>query len=75
MPATRPSQANTPQVINTLYGEEGVIRSDTWERLPGTYHGSGCTLASAIAATLANGLDMAEAVREAFDPREYSRLR
>ena len=47
---------NTPQVINTLYGEEGVIRSDTWERLPGTYHGSGCTLASAIAATLANGL-------------------
>ena len=60
---------NTPQVINTLYGEEGVIRSDTWERLPGTYHGSGCTLASAIAATLANGLDMAEAVREA---QEYT---
>lgn len=60
---------NTPQVINTLYGEEGVIRTDTWERLPGTYHGSGCTLASAIAATLANGLDMAEAVREA---QEYT---
>ena len=60
---------NTPQVINTLYGEEGVIRTDTWERLPGTYHGSGCTLASAIAATLANGLGMAEAVREA---QEYT---
>lgn len=60
---------NTPQVINTLYGSEGVVRSDTWERLPGSYHGSGCTLASAIAATLANGLDLPEAVRDA---QEYT---
>jgi hydroxymethylpyrimidine/phosphomethylpyrimidine kinase len=60
---------NTPQVINTLYGAQGVIRSDSWQRLPGSYHGSGCTLASAIAATLANGLDVPEAVREA---QEYT---
>ena len=60
---------NTPQVVNTLYGQQGVIRSDSWERLPGSYHGSGCTLASAIAATLANGLDVSEAVREA---QEYT---
>lgn len=60
---------NTPQVINTLYGQQGVIRSDSWERLPGSYHGSGCTLASAIAATLASGLDVPEAVREA---QEYT---
>jgi len=60
---------NTPQVVNTLYGEQGVIRSDSWPRLPGSYHGSGCTLASAIAATLANGLDIPEAVREA---QEYT---
>jgi hydroxymethylpyrimidine/phosphomethylpyrimidine kinase len=58
---------NTPQVVNTLYSEHGVIRSDTWERLPGSYHGSGCTLASAIAANLANGLDIPEAVRDAQD--------
>jgi hydroxymethylpyrimidine/phosphomethylpyrimidine kinase len=56
---------NTPQVVNTLYGSEGVLRSDSWERLPETYHGSGCTLAAAIAATLANGLELAEGVREA----------
>ena len=57
----------TPQVVNTLYGKSGVVRSDSWQRLPGSYHGSGCTLASAIAAMLANGLDLPEAVREAQD--------
>jgi len=60
---------NTPQVINTLYGKSGVVRTDSWPRLPGTFHGSGCTLASAIAAMLANGLDVPEAVREA---QEYT---
>ncbi len=58
---------NSPQVVNSLYGVNGLIRSDAWERLPGSYHGSGCTLASAIAANLANGLDMIEAVRDAQD--------
>jgi hydroxymethylpyrimidine/phosphomethylpyrimidine kinase len=60
---------NTPKVINTLYGENGQVRSDRWERLPGSYHGSGCTLASAIAANLANGLEVADAVRDA---QEYT---
>ncbi len=56
---------HTPSVINTLYGDNGIIRADEWERLTGSYHGSGCTLASAIAAALANGLELSEAVREA----------
>ena len=60
---------NTPKVINSLYGERGLIRADKWPRLPYIYHGSGCTLASAIAALLANGLTMEEAVREA---QEYA---
>ena len=34
-------------------------RATRWQRLPGSYHGSGCTLASAIAAMLANGLALA----------------
>jgi hydroxymethylpyrimidine/phosphomethylpyrimidine kinase len=58
---------NTPQVVNTLYGKGGIVRTDTWPRLPGSFHGSGCTLAAAIAAMLANGLDLPEAVREAQD--------
>lgn len=73
---------NTSQVVNVLYSDATeseaaspaetvieVLRSDAWERLPDSYHGSGCTLASAIAALLANGLDMPEAVREA---QEYT---
>lgn len=60
---------HTPKVINTLYGERGLVRSDSWTRLPGIYHGSGCTLASAIASLLANGLTMEEAVKEA---QEYT---
>jgi len=57
----------TPEVVNTLYAKNGIVRSDTWARLPGSFHGSGCTLASAIAAMLANGLDVPDAVREAQD--------
>lgn len=57
----------TASVVNTLHHRDGVVRSDTWQRLPGSYHGSGCTLASAIAANLARGLDVADAVHEAQD--------
>lgn len=58
---------NTPKVINILVGGQGRIRVDVWDRLPGSYHGSGCTLASAVAANLANGLDVVDAVRDAQD--------
>ena len=60
---------NTPQVVNVLYGQDGILRSDSWQRLPGSYHGSGCTLASAIAATIANGLAIGDAVKDA---QEYT---
>jgi hydroxymethylpyrimidine/phosphomethylpyrimidine kinase len=60
---------NTPQVVNTLYDQKGVVRTDSWQRLPGIFHGSGCTLASAISATIANGLGVPEAVGDA---QEYT---
>jgi hydroxymethylpyrimidine/phosphomethylpyrimidine kinase len=58
---------STADVVNSLYHRGGVLRSDTWQRLPGSFHGSGCTLASALAANLARGLDIADAVYEAQD--------
>ncbi len=55
----------TPRVLNSLYDAGGHVQTDAWDRLPGSYHGSGCTLASAIAAALAFGHDVPTAVREA----------
>ena len=54
-----------PEVVSVLYAARGVVRTDRWPRLPGSYHGSGCTLASAIAAALARGRAVPDAVREA----------
>ncbi len=45
------------KVINRLFGPEGDAEW-AWGRLPHSYHGSGCTLASALAGYLAQGLDM-----------------
>jgi len=55
------SHENTPEVCNTLYGAQGEIQSARWPRLPGSYHGSGCTLASALAAQLAQGIAITKA--------------
>lgn len=57
------------RVTNTLYGADGMVREDHWPRLEGDYHGSGCTLASALAAMLARGLAMPEA---AFAAEEFT---
>ncbi|HSH98086.1 MAG: hydroxymethylpyrimidine/phosphomethylpyrimidine kinase [Methylophilaceae bacterium] len=59
----------TQSVTNTLYGENKLVKTYNWERLPGSYHGSGCTLTSAIAACIAHGLTMEEALAEA---QEYT---
>lgn len=56
---------STPEVVNTLYGNHRTLETFHWERLPGSYHGSGCTLASAIAGMLAHGLEPFTAIHEA----------
>jgi hydroxymethylpyrimidine/phosphomethylpyrimidine kinase len=45
----------TPEVVNTLYGNNRLLEAHRWPRLPDSYHGSGCTLAAAIAGLLAQG--------------------
>ncbi len=55
----------TPQVVNRLYGARREMESYTWERLPDSYHGSGCTLAAALAGLLAQGREPFSAVYEA----------
>jgi hydroxymethylpyrimidine/phosphomethylpyrimidine kinase len=59
------THAQEPEVVNRLYGRGGNHREWRWPRLPHQYHGSGCTLTSAIAARLALGVAMVDAVDEA----------
>lgn len=53
------------EVVNALFDESGIIRRDSWQRLPGSFTGAGSTLSAAICAMLANGLEIPEAVSEA----------
>jgi hydroxymethylpyrimidine/phosphomethylpyrimidine kinase len=55
----------TAHVINSLYGNRRLMETFTWDRLPHHYHGSGCTLASAIAGLLCQGLEPFSAIHEA----------
>ncbi len=55
------------QVHNRLYMPEQKQETFTYQRLPQSYHGSGCTLASASAALLAHGLEPFTAVTEAME--------
>lgn len=59
------THADTDEVVNVLHDARGVVREDRWPRLPGSYHGSGCTLASALASALAKGRDVPSAAWEA----------
>lgn len=59
------THARTQDVINTLYSSHGEVQQKNWPRLPGEYHGSGCTFASAAAALLAQGADICNATEVA----------
>lgn len=54
-----------PQVVNSLYGESGLLRTDAWERLTGSFHGAGDTISAAIATLLAQGMELSAAVHAA----------
>ena len=55
----------TPGVVNRFYGRRGLVESFEWPRIEGVFHGSGCTLAAAVAAGLARGATPRTAVIEA----------
>lgn len=52
-------------LINRLEYRNGNFREWTLRRLPGEYHGSGCTFAAAIAARRASGDDLETAISRA----------
>jgi hydroxymethylpyrimidine/phosphomethylpyrimidine kinase len=58
---------SSPDVVHRLYTDRRLVQSFHCERLAGSYHGSGCTLSSAIAALLGHGLDPLAAVGKALE--------
>ncbi|MES2832502.1 MAG: hydroxymethylpyrimidine/phosphomethylpyrimidine kinase [Pseudomonadota bacterium] len=51
-------------VVNAWFASDGRHRTWEWPRLPGEFHGSGCTLASAIAGQLARGVAIEQAIAQ-----------
>jgi hydroxymethylpyrimidine/phosphomethylpyrimidine kinase len=58
---------NEQEIHNRLYLRDGACHDFTCPRLPGSYHGSGCTLASALSGRLALGEALPSAVQSALD--------
>ncbi|MFV2005322.1 MAG: hydroxymethylpyrimidine/phosphomethylpyrimidine kinase [Gammaproteobacteria bacterium] len=61
------THGKTPDVVHTLFSNNREMATFHNERLPHKYHGSGCTLAAAIAAQIALGQDVLGAVRQALE--------
>lgn len=59
---------DTALVENRFFSDDQV-ETFNWERLPHSYHGSGCTLAATLTGMLAHGLEPFEACHEA---QEYT---
>lgn len=55
----------TARVENRLYSRDGTGAGWDWPRLPGRFHGTGCTLAAALAARLALGEELLAAAANA----------
>lgn len=53
------------KLTNKLWHRRDLIKTYEWERFEGEFHGTGCTLASAIAGYIAHGSPVESAVREA----------
>lgn len=52
-------------ICNQLYQQQEEVKAYIWKRIKGEYHGSGCTLASSIAALLAHDIEPTVAINQA----------
>lgn len=61
------THGKTADVVHTLFSNNRELETFHNDRLPHKYHGSGCTLAAAIAAQIALGQDVLGAVRQGLE--------
>ncbi|SHA09212.1 Phosphomethylpyrimidine kinase [Bathymodiolus thermophilus thioautotrophic gill symbiont] len=54
-------------IEHRLYHRAKLVKSYTYNKLSGNYHGSGCTLSSAISALIASGANIELACKNALD--------
>lgn len=59
-------EADDKEITHRLYHQGEPVRTFTQPRLPGEFHGSGCTLASACAAFIAGGVEMESVIEQAL---------
>lgn len=55
------------EIEHRLYQHGNLVKSYTYKKLSGNYHGSGCTLSSAIASLVAQDLSVENACQKALD--------
>jgi hydroxymethylpyrimidine/phosphomethylpyrimidine kinase len=60
-----PAHDKDDAVVNRWYRRDGAPRAFSWPRLPGPFHGAGCTLAAAVATLLAQGSSVGAALADA----------
>ena len=61
------SHANSKDIQHNLYGNHRCLNTYTAERLDQEFHGSGCTLASSLAALIAQGHEISQSIHRAQD--------
>ena len=60
------SDSSEVEIEHRLYHESKLVKKFTYDKLPNKYHGSGCTLSSAISASIASGDDVDVACNKAL---------
>ena len=61
------SDSSDVEIEHRLYHHSNLVSKFSYKKLPGNYHGSGCTLSSAISALIATDVSVEESCRRALD--------
>jgi hydroxymethylpyrimidine/phosphomethylpyrimidine kinase len=61
------THGKTPDVVHSLFADHRELKTFHYKRLPGKYHGCGCTLAASLSALVAQDMPTINAVHQALD--------